>query len=558
MRRGRRVKGGNPAPPRRVPARAQYIRQGGEWDRTEGGFTLIELLIVIVILPLVIGAIAVALVSVFSLQGSVSNRLSDSGAAQVVSANFEKDVQSASMITTNSLSTSPSPCGSGTQVLGLVWGDGTAISYVEVPQGSSYSLVRNLCKNGITTPVSTSVVSYNVSNNPATQGPTVSCAATLAVALTSGTSYATLGVSPVPVAVVGPVGGVGGDSIVVGSGGTTQTYTAASGANPGATTLTVNSLPASSNFPIGSQVVDSSWATTKCGAVSGWISTAAVTGVTFAITEPASNFSYTLVALPGTSSPSSGLSSITAAPTTGCGFATPGTGTYASTLCFVDFSPWNNHTGSTCAGGGRQMSAGITNTSFTLTLCLSVQSKSSSGASILGSAGGGFNGVTAVPLPTYFAPPTSEAFLGNNGFYTGVPGDPALYTAFQGSTSTVTITSIKLLDSNGNPSTGWDLVTGDAESTDQGESLTWTSDQPLSLLPNSQGSSYGNACAAPTLANPFAVDLTVLPSTSVKCDATVNSDKSGTVMLEAPAPTKLTVTMVGAGLQAMFLGVLLP
>jgi hypothetical protein len=29
-------------------------------------------------------------------------------------------------------------------------------------------------------------------------------------------------------------------------------------------------------------------------------------------------------------------------------------------------------------------------------------------------------------------------------------------------------------------------------------------------------------------------------------------------MLESPAPTQLTVTMVGTGLEAMFLGVLLP
>ena len=70
-------------------------------NRTEGGFTLIELVIVCAVLPLVIGAISVALISVFSLQSSVSGRLSDSGDAQVVSTNFEKDVQGASEISTD-------------------------------------------------------------------------------------------------------------------------------------------------------------------------------------------------------------------------------------------------------------------------------------------------------------------------------------------------------------------------------------------------------------------------------------------------------------------------
>ena len=101
-------------------------------------------------------------------------------------------------------------------------------------------------------------------------------------------------------------------------------------------------------------------------------------------------------------------------------------------------------------------------------------------------------------------------------------------------------------------------MSGDAESTDAGESITWTSDQPLNLLPNSPTSEIGNACAAPTTANPLAVSLTGVGTTTVECAATVSSDKTGTVMVEAQAPTTLTVTMVGSGLQAMFLGFLLP
>src|SRR5258708_1093063 len=91
-------------------------------DRSEAGFTLIELLIVVAVMPLIVGALALGTLSGFSLQTSVSNRLTDSGDAQVVSLNFQNDVQSAAMITTSSTpqTTPQSPtvqCGSGYQVL---------------------------------------------------------------------------------------------------------------------------------------------------------------------------------------------------------------------------------------------------------------------------------------------------------------------------------------------------------------------------------------------------------------------------------------------------------
>lgn len=185
---------------------------------SERGFTLVELLIVVTILPLVIGAISVGLLSVFSLQSSISNRLSDSGDAQVVSANFIKDVQSADLITTQQSSTPQ--CGTGTQLLGIQWSNGqTVVSYVSIPvsNGSSttYSLVRQYCAAGNTqTPESTSVISYGLAGSQA--APSISCSST--------------------------------DS--------------------------------------------------NCSASTQWISAIGVTAVSFAITEPRSNYSYTLVATP--------------------------------------------------------------------------------------------------------------------------------------------------------------------------------------------------------------------------------------------------------------------
>ena len=205
-----------------TPWRSLANNAGG---RDEDGFTLIELVIVTLVLPLIIGAIALALVSIFSLQGSVSGRLTGSGDAQVVSSNFEKDVQSAALVSaplqgsSYIAPTNPAPCASAAQsgdpqVLGLQWGGGqtgamqTEVSYVEVPvvNGSSttYKLVRNVCQIGSTIPNSTSVVSSNVSSG---EQAAVTCAATLSSALTQSTSYSSLSVSPLPVAVTS------GDSI---------------------------------------------------------------------------------------------------------------------------------------------------------------------------------------------------------------------------------------------------------------------------------------------------------------------------------------------------------
>ena len=562
---------------------------GGESRNvSDGGFTLIELLIVTLILPLVIGAIAVALISVFSLQGSVSGRVTGSSDAQMVSANFVIDVHGASMIIAPPAGApsgqSPSTCGTGgTEVLSLQSvtssGTPTLTSYLTVQHGSTYALVRNVCQNGSSTPTSTSTVSNNVQNG---QTASVTCASTLTVAtsaLASGSGPTTLSVTALPAAVATL------DTIQVGSGGTTFTATAAL---PGATSLTATPVGSSPAFPLGTSVVDSKWATPaiNCGAATGWISTAGVTGVKMSITEPntaanSGNYSYTLVGVPAANSSYGQSSTLATPPTTSCNFATAGTGTYATEMCFVDFSQWNTQTQAspvglpTCSQGGgvtgRLVSSYVANTPFTLQFCLSVSSVDSNGNSIMGQNTSapspsscntiGYNDIAACPLPTYV-----DGFLGNNingtNFYTGVVGDPALYTAQQGSTSKITITGIQVFDASGNKATGWDFVTGDAETTDNNESITWTSTAtsgpaaPLYLLYNSPTSPVGNACdSTPPTYN--VLNLTGLGTTTVECSANQSGLKTGTVMLEAAQPTGLKATLVGAGLEAIFVGLLL-
>ena len=64
----------------------------------EGGFTLVELLVVLVVLPLIIGAAAEAVIVSLENSSSTAKRLSDSASAQITAAFFNSDVQGASLI----------------------------------------------------------------------------------------------------------------------------------------------------------------------------------------------------------------------------------------------------------------------------------------------------------------------------------------------------------------------------------------------------------------------------------------------------------------------------
>jgi hypothetical protein len=521
----------------------------------DDGFTLIELIIVALVLPIIVGALTLALISVFSFQNSVSGRLSGSGDAQVVSSNFESDVQGASEIFAPLSgvavqSPRPAACGSGTVVLSLQTGlqksDGTyptEISYVLAPvSGSSTydTLLRNVCQLPSTTPTSSSTISNDVSPTQ-TAAITCSSALTSAEALTAGQNA--LSVSSLPAAVTAT------DSVTLGSGSNPPTVAAQTGSNPTALSLVVNTSSAISSLPVGTPVVDTAWAASNCGAAANWIFTDQVniTGVTFAVTEPStatgvSPYSYTLAASPRSSGPPSPQTTVASPTGTSCGFASPGTGTYASSLCFVDFSAYVPG-GSSC----QEMTATIEST-YVLSFCLSV-----TGAA-----------VQAAAFPTY-----AQAFLGNNNFYTGVPNKPALYQT-QSGTTTVTMTGIQLTDSSGATATGWNLVTGDAETTDSSESITWLSDTAFTLIPNNQGvGPVGDACSNPTPPDGLtpAIILTGGSSTLVECQSSVSTAqlpapyppyRDGTVMLEAPTPTTLTDTLVGSGLEGIFIGFLLP
>lgn len=160
----------------------------------EDGFTLLELLVVLVILPLIIGGVAAAVIAELQntsrtdAQGTYV-RLANSHDTQITSAYFVRDVQSATSVSTNT-STSLCPTnGSLPQVLGLNWKNGNtavAVSY-GVSSSAPLKLIRRFCQNGAETadsvmsdsvfPASLAVGSVAATNSSASCGSTVSSCA---------------------------------------------------------------------------------------------------------------------------------------------------------------------------------------------------------------------------------------------------------------------------------------------------------------------------------------------------------------------------------------------
>ena len=157
----------------RTFARRLKVRHGDE------GMTLVELLITMLVLPIVIGGLAFGLIAVFSLQSSVSGRVTDSGNAQTLSATYIKDVQSAQVITDSATPT----CGSGTQLFGVAWGATSKgylnyVSYDAVQNGTdaTYSLSRSLCSDAPSSvPTSSQLVATDLSASSAVSTPTLQC-----------------------------------------------------------------------------------------------------------------------------------------------------------------------------------------------------------------------------------------------------------------------------------------------------------------------------------------------------------------------------------------------
>jgi prepilin-type N-terminal cleavage/methylation domain-containing protein len=106
--------------------------------RADAGFTLPELLVAIVVLSLIIGAIAQALITMLDNNAAPSARFSDSVNAQITGTYFVRDVQGASAVTTDqTLYSSGSYSITSPQVCGPASGAGTLLVAFYRPAGSN-------------------------------------------------------------------------------------------------------------------------------------------------------------------------------------------------------------------------------------------------------------------------------------------------------------------------------------------------------------------------------------------------------------------------------------
>ena len=169
-------------------------------QRSEQGFTLIELLIVLVILPLVTGAIAMVLITTLKNQQGIQGKVTDSAAAATSSEFYTRDVASAGSVTTAATPASAPPncpmvgaTGTSKLLLGLqLQGTtpATDVAYymVTAAQGPPV-LVRDSCtnNNGTLSSLSHQILSDNLNaSDPPT--PVVNCISPTPTSIPTGVS----------------------------------------------------------------------------------------------------------------------------------------------------------------------------------------------------------------------------------------------------------------------------------------------------------------------------------------------------------------------------------
>ncbi|MCI6532432.1 MAG: SpaA isopeptide-forming pilin-related protein [Bifidobacterium animalis] len=231
-----------------------------------------------------------------------------------------------------------------------------------------------------------------------------------------------------------------------------------------------------------------------------------------------------------------------AATSDNCSFADAGSGTYASTICWIDMSnvlslPAENVS-------NQEVSVKLLN-QFDLTMRLSISSQSP---------------VRANEIPTWNDAEKNEgAYLGNKA-YTGITGKPAIYCTkdtrnFCNSTITIDNIGVK----SGDIPVQYSLVIADAEATNMRrtdnrtdrETMSWTASSPLRLLnDDALNNAQGSSCTTTTPPN----------STTWTCTGnTSNGAYAPMPILAADNPTSMSVhwtTPFIGGQQGIALGVL--
>ena len=283
--------------------------------------------------------------------------------------------------------------------------------------------------------------------------------------------------------------------------------------------------------------------TTVINTAAGLVSTIGMTSLQFPIAESKSSYDYQLAATPARGNSTTNLGGENLNTASFCGFALPGTGTFASKMCFVGFtnaeleaaypSKGNTCTSTDPGQQGVDLSVDVPG-GYVMTFCLTVVPGSGENQSATNPApveavstpiGGGTCDTQASGPCDWGHLSNGQGFLGNNNQVNGTPTpfyagigcasstptlqnnvvtssciDPAIFQTTNGGTDTVTLSNIQVTDPQGDSATGYEVITVDAETIDPNGYVKWTSTSPASkplpfnLVPNFSGSDLGNAC----------------------------------------------------------------
>ena len=147
----------------------------------------------------------------------------------------------------------------------------------------------------------------------------------------------------------------------------------------------------------------------------------------------------------------------------GGSYATAGTGTFAQSLWWLDFTGYNN---TTAGGGGQSFTFTLPNGAGTLTTTVR-RTQTSTGT-----------GMAAVAEPAWSG---GGAF--GHGAYNGITGSPIFYWLGQTGNGTITLANMVMRDATGNPRT-FAFYAADGENTNIPESIVYQSSANWSLIDN--------------------------------------------------------------------------
>ncbi|MCC2675917.1 MAG: hypothetical protein K0R58_2864 [Ramlibacter sp.] len=188
--------------------------------------------------------------------------------------------------------------------------------------------------------------------------------------------------------------------------------------------------------------------------------------------------------------------------------------------CWLDFSSYNNATASSSAGQPFTF-----NLPDGTTVSMTVRTT-------------GTGGFTSAAVPSW----TGSAF-GNSAF-NNIPGRPILYTATNGTSPVVTLSNINVTPPAGAGSSTYSIVVADGESTNSGETLTFTTDrgawQQIAQIRNGTSNVY------PTLA--YSNGGQTVRETGA------NGTVGSYVFRSDNNPTTVSAALVGSGLQGIIIG----